>query len=128
MVLADVYAQDGRFDRSRVLIEELIGRYPSSRFMLWSRARHAEERRDFASAAGDYQRLAEAYQPIAGARRSAASTQYNRARVLMLAGDTRGAREACERILTLYGARKEPFFRELVRDTRRLKERIERNG
>lgn len=62
LVLLDIYARESQFEKFKILAGSLFIKYPTSKFLYWSRARYFEALKEYAKAADDYGELAESYE------------------------------------------------------------------
>ena len=74
IALVDIYTNEKQYDKAGKFLEALEKEYPASRFLGWARARWCEARGDKIGAAAAYGRLADAYDTIPDAWRSAITT------------------------------------------------------
>jgi tetratricopeptide (TPR) repeat protein len=101
MVLQDIYVREGMFDTAEEGTGRLLALYPDCRFAMWSLAKLHDALKHYDLAAQTYGRLADAYEKIPLAFRSAGATRYFQAQRCYAAGDMEGAAMACMRLLDL---------------------------
>ena len=99
MVLQDIYVREGMFDAAREGIDRLLARYPECRFVLWSKAKLYDAKKNFGPAAQTYGALADAYSEAPLAKKSMALTRWCEAQRYYWAGDAYHAEAACRRLL-----------------------------
>jgi predicted Zn-dependent protease len=91
------------FDQARPLLSELLGSYPSSRFLLWSKAKLDDAQGRYADAANVYATLSGAYATI-GAHRNIAAALSQHAHMVLKSGDLDSSMRVCNRVIGRYGS------------------------
>jgi hypothetical protein len=128
IALIDIYTNEKQAGKAGKFLEALENEYPASRFLGWARARWCEARGDKLGAAAAYGRLADAYDTIPEAWRSAIATRNKQARRLLDAGRPEECATACRACLSLCARHADAFAREIESDTRRLLEKAGNHG
>jgi tetratricopeptide (TPR) repeat protein len=128
IALIDIYTKEKQSDKAGNLLDALDKEYPASRFIGWARARWCEARGDNIGAAAAYGHLADAYDTIPEAWRSAVTTRNKQAHRLLDAGKPEECAAACRSCLSRCVRHPEAFTREIESDTRRLLEKAGNHG
>lgn len=86
LALMDVYVQEKQFRQAQQLLQELDQRFPSSRFLLWGKARCCLAQKDYAAAAVLFNELALSYETDALGGYNGLNTRLQQIDCLMKAG------------------------------------------
>jgi tetratricopeptide (TPR) repeat protein len=124
--LADVYTQMQEYDKAAEQLRLLETRFPSSRFVLWSRAKYHEARKEFDAAAQWYGTLSSSYVSAGvSGRYNALATGYKQAQMLGLGGQRTRSADLCRSILGRYGNDAGSAPAAVCRETNKLLERMD---
>ncbi len=94
MALIDIYTEEKRFTESIEVINSLLSEYPSSRFVLWSKARYYQSLGKNLQAADVYDRLSQSYELNSSGRHNAFVTRMHQLDHLEKLGDIPKIRRA----------------------------------
>lgn len=128
LALIDIYAEEKQIAPARDMLNRLQKTYPASRFVLWSKARLHEGLKEFSQAAAAYGQLADSYDTIPTARRSAAASRCNQA--AMLDRDRRYTESAgiCRKLIARFDHDRDPEIKGYVKEAKELLKKAEDSG
>lgn len=83
LALIDIYIQEELFEKAKKSIDTMLSKYPSSRFVLWSKAKYFEKLKDYKSSAEVYGLLAKSYEADPQGEYNSLVTRQNQIELLM---------------------------------------------
>ncbi len=99
MVLAGIYVNESDYEKSKIILDEMLKKYPKSRFLLWNQARYFEALEKCKEAAGVYCKLAEMYEKERYGDYNALATRYLQIKLLDKSGKKTEASAVAEKIV-----------------------------
>ncbi|MBD3321499.1 MAG: hypothetical protein GF350_10440 [Chitinivibrionales bacterium] len=128
LMLLDIYSTEKMFEKGRRLLAELEAKYPSSRYILWSKGKYYKETGKYGNAEKVFGELCTAYRTIPQSGRSLLSAQNKRAHMLFSGGKYIAAAKVCKEILQRAESWDDPRVQEIKKDTEKLLKEIGRHG
>jgi tetratricopeptide (TPR) repeat protein len=120
--LSDIYLREKKPGNSLKILEQLIGRYPKSRFVLWAKAKYFEYDSLYADAAKIYGLLSDSYEKCQYGKYNSMVTRNKQAHMFDMAGMRKEAVVLCRDLLQKQDVNNN---KEIIKDTRKLLERLD---
>ncbi|MBD3343714.1 MAG: hypothetical protein GF401_01475 [Chitinivibrionales bacterium] len=127
LVLVDIYITEKMYGKSWKLIRSLETNYPTSRYILWSKAKYFHMQEQYSKAAQVYRRLCELYSSIPNAGRSVLSGKSKQAHMLFLDKKYDESMQVCREILKEADSWDDPRVQEIRKDAEKLIRDIKKN-